>query len=76
MGLPRHIYAIIGANLSAGRQTKGLAVDRVAKWLGVDPAVVEAVEDGRQRPTSMELQRLCRLYRLELRSVFCRPTIH
>ena len=76
MGLPRHMYAIVGANLSAGRQTQGLAVDQVAQWLGVDTAVVEAVENGRQITTSMELQRLCRLYRLELRSMFERPMLH
>ena len=41
----------------------------MAKFLGVDASVVEDIEYGRLIPSSMELQRLCRLYELELHSV-------
>lgn len=76
MSVPRRLYPVIGAHLSAARQSLQLTIDDVARRMRLSSEIIEAVEHGDLRPTPMELQIWCRMVRLPIHAVFWRPTLH
>ncbi len=76
MSMPRSLYPVIGAHLSAARQSMELTINDVARRMGLSTDIIEAVERGDLRPTPMELQIWCRMVRLPIHAVFLRPTLH
>lgn len=54
----RNVHAQTGllASLKAVRTGKGMTVEAVAETLGVEPGVIEAVEDGRKELNLTELR--------------------
>ena len=70
MALTREQYRLIGRNLRAARWRAGLLRSEIAKRLGLTEAIIKAAEHGTQGLTSPEIQILCRIYRIDLRSVF------
>ncbi len=76
MSMLRRLYPIIGAHLSAARQSMELTIEDVAARMGLSTDIIEAVERGELRPTPMELQIWCRMVRLPIHAVFRRPTLH
>lgn len=53
----------LAARLKEAREYLGLSQETVAQQLDIPRASVSALESGRRRVTSIELQRLARLYR-------------
>jgi len=53
----------LAARLKEAREYIGLSQEAVARQLDIPRASVSAFESGRRRVTSIELQRLARLYR-------------
>ena len=76
MFVTREHYRIVGLNLCAARQTVGLERAEVARRLNLTVANIDAVEYGRERPTPMELQILCRMYQINIKSVLVVQTVH
>jgi transcriptional regulator with XRE-family HTH domain len=56
-------YALMGARLRQAREFLGLSQEAVAESLGVPRASVSAMESGRRKVSSLELQDLARLYK-------------
>ncbi len=60
---PDQRYASMGARLRQAREFLGLSQEAVAESLGVPRASVSAMESGRRKVSSLELQDLARLYK-------------
>ncbi len=60
---PDQRYASMGARLRQAREFLGLSQEAVAESLGVPRASVSAMESGRRKVSSLELQALARLYK-------------
>ncbi len=60
---PDRRYASMGARLRQAREFLGLSQEAVAESLGVPRASVSAMESGRRKVSSLELQDLARLYK-------------
>ena len=60
---PDERYASMGARLRQAREFLGLSQEAVAESLGIPRASVSAMESGRRKVSSLELQDLARLYK-------------
>jgi transcriptional regulator with XRE-family HTH domain len=61
-----HNYERLGARLRDAREYLGLSQEFVAEHLGVPRASVSALEAGKRKVSSLELQALARLYKRPL----------
>ncbi len=70
MALTRDQYRLIGRILRTARWRAGLQRSEIAKRLGLTEAIIKAAEHGTQGLTPPEIQILCRIDRIDVRSVF------
>jgi transcriptional regulator with XRE-family HTH domain len=66
-------YASMGARLRQAREFLGLSQETVAESLGVPRASVSAMESGRRKVSSLELQDLARLYKRPMEFFLSKP---
>ena len=52
----------VGAVLRSRRTTASLTASEVASAVGIDPAALVRIEEGRQRAGAAQLQKLCKLF--------------
>jgi transcriptional regulator with XRE-family HTH domain len=70
---PRQIKTIIGLNLSAARQARGLTQRELAQALDTDAFQVSRWERGTNRPSDVTLMRLAEALGVEYVSFFIDP---
>lgn len=70
---PRQIKTIIGLNLSAARQAKGLTQRELAQAIDTDPFQVSRWERGTNRPSDPTLGRLAEALDIDYVDFFTDP---